>query len=129
MRGMVTKRRVAERKAKSLDRATAQLMRRAPAATEKLFWPYLRNRKLGGFKFKRQYLIGPYVVDYVCVEKKVVVELDGTPHDSRISYDAARDRYLEDRGYRVLRFENGEVVEYLSTVLDAILAALTAPSP
>ena len=58
-----------------------------------------------------------------------VVELDGTLHETRIKYDTARDGYLEDRGYRVLRFEKGEVVEYLGTVLESILKVLTTPSP
>ncbi|HEY4115569.1 MAG TPA: DUF559 domain-containing protein [Rhizomicrobium sp.] len=112
-----------------MNRSRAKTMRHAPVGTETVFWPHIRNRKLGGFKFKRQQLIGPYIVDYVCSEKKVIVELDGELHRSRMGYDAARDRYLEDNGYRVLRFENGEVVEYLSTVLEAVLAALSAPSP
>jgi very-short-patch-repair endonuclease len=104
-------------------------MRREPVATEELFWNRIRNRKLGGFKFKRQFPIDPYIVDFVCLEKKLIVELDGSLHDDQIAYDEGRDRYLESNGYRVMRFENGEVVEYLSTVLEAILQALKTPSP
>jgi very-short-patch-repair endonuclease len=125
---MVTNHRVAKRQASAVNRSRAKTMRHAPVGTEKQFWPHIRNRKLGGFKFKRQHLIGPHIVDYVCLEEKPIVELDGTSHQARLAHDAARNRYLQDQDYRVLRFENGEVVEYLSTILEAILTALTAPS-
>jgi very-short-patch-repair endonuclease len=99
-------------------------MRHQPVTAEKLFWRYIRDRKLGGFKFKRQHLIGRYIVDYVCLEKKVIVELDGSLHENQIEYDIARDRFLESRNYRVLRFENHEVGENMDRVLATILATL-----
>jgi len=89
----------------------------------------IRDRQLEGFKFKRQFLIDPYIVDYVCLEKRVIVELDGDLHDQKIEYDEARDALLRRKGYRVLRFMNGEVVEDLGHVLQTILQALKAPSP
>jgi very-short-patch-repair endonuclease len=104
-------------------------MRHAPVATEKLFWSMIRDRKLEGFKFKRQFLIDPYIVDYICLEKKLIVELDGDLHGERIGYDEARDAFLRGKGYRVLRFMNGEVSEDLGRVLETILQALKAPSP
>ena len=99
-------------------------MRHEPVTAEKLFWRSIRDRRLGGFKFKRQYLIGRYIVDYVCLEKKLIVELDGSPHENRVEYDMARDRFLESQNYRVLRFENHEVGESIDRVLATILAAL-----
>jgi len=104
-------------------------MRHTPVATEKLFWSMIRDRKLEGFKFKRQFLIDPYIVDYICLEKKLIVELDGDLHGDQIGYDEARDAFLRRRGYRILRFMNGEVAEDLGRVLETILQALKAPSP
>ncbi len=80
-------------------------MRHDPVPLEKLFWSEVRNRKLGGHKFKRQHLIGNYIVDFACLEKKVVVvELDGSFHAERVDYDVRRDAYLKQNGYDVLRF-------------------------
>ena len=104
-------------------------MRHTPVATEKLFWSMIRDRKLEGFKFKRQFLIDPYIVDYACLEKRLIVELDGDLHGDQIGYDEARDAFLRRRGYRILRFMNGEVAEDLGRVLETILQALKAPSP
>jgi very-short-patch-repair endonuclease len=104
-------------------------MRHTPVATEKLFWSRIRDRKLGGFKFKRQFLIDPYIVDYVCLEKNLIVELDGDLHDNTIDYDETRDAFLRRKGYRVLRFMNGEVTEDIGRVLETLLQALKAPSP
>jgi len=104
-------------------------MRTEPVSAEALFWSEVRNRKLGGFKFKRQYLIGPYIADFVCLERRLVIELDGKTHDGREGYDLARDRYFRDRGFDVYRVKNDEVGSNFSTVLATILHELTAPSP
>jgi very-short-patch-repair endonuclease len=104
-------------------------MRHTPVATEKLFWSMIRDRKLEGFKFKRQFLIDPYIVDYVCLGKGLIVELDGSSHDNQLEYDEVRDVFLRRKGYRVLRFLNVEVSEDLGRVLETILQALKAPSP
>jgi very-short-patch-repair endonuclease len=104
-------------------------MRRKPVVTEKLFWSEVRDRKLGGFKFKRQYLIGPYIADFVCVEKKLIVELDGKLHDERVGYDDARDTFLERQGFRVMRFKNDEFLKDVGIVLATIRHELESPSP
>jgi len=104
-------------------------MRYEPVATEKLFWSFVRNRKLGGFKFKRQVLIGPYIADFVCLEKKLVVELDGKLHDGRMAYDAARDNFIRREGFRVLRFANNEFLNDAGIVLATIRHELETPSP
>jgi 5-methyltetrahydrofolate--homocysteine methyltransferase len=96
------------RKSKSLNRSRAKEMRHDPVSFEKMMWAELRNRKLGGFKFKRQVLIGSYIADFVCLDRKLIVEMDGPFHAERRGYDAARDRYLESQGYKVLRFTNDE---------------------
>jgi len=105
-------------------------MRHAPATTEKNFWNEVRDRKLGGFKFRRQYLIGPYIADCVCVEKKLIVELDGILHAARADYDNRRDAYLEKEGYRVIRFKNEDLLHDMSGTLEYIRRELcTTPSP
>ncbi|HEY7978252.1 MAG TPA: DUF559 domain-containing protein [Rhizomicrobium sp.] len=109
-----------KRKSKSLNRSRAKEMRHDPVIFEKLVWAELRNRKLGGFKFKRQVLIGGYIVDFVCLDRKLIVELDGPLHAERRGYDGARDRFLESQGYKVLRFTNDETGGDFATTLQII---------
>ena len=99
-------------------------LRRDATDVEKLIWSSLRNRQLGGYKFRRQWTIGSYVVDFACVEAMLIVELDGGQHSEE--GDAARTRFLESRGYRVLRFWNGDVIDFREGVLETILLALAA---
>jgi adenine-specific DNA-methyltransferase len=87
----------------------------------------LRGRKLGGFKWRRQAPIGPYIVDFLCVERQLVVELDGGQHDP--VDDAGRSRLLEARGFTVLRFWNNAVFEQQLTVLAVIFDALSSKQP
>jgi very-short-patch-repair endonuclease len=96
-------------------------LRREQTPAERFLWQKLRNRQLYGRKFKRQYSIGRYVVDFYCAEERLAVELDGSVHDrsSRI-YDEERAQFLEAEGIRIVRFENREVFERLETVLEAI---------
>ena len=91
-------------------------------------WCRLRSRSLGGFKFIRQEPVGPYILDFVCREQKVIVELDGGQHatDSR---DVSRDKWLAEHGYQVLRFWNNDVLGNMAGVLDVISAALAEAPP
>ncbi len=89
---------------------------------EHVLWNALRGRQLGGFKFRRQATIGRYVIDFLCIERMLVVELDGGQHSD--TADAPRTAFLEADGYRVIRFWNHEVVENLDGVLASILASL-----
>jgi very-short-patch-repair endonuclease len=104
----------------------ARAMRRNPTEAERILWGCLRKRSLGGFKFSRQMRVGPYIVDFVCREKMLIVEVDGATHgkDHDVAYDARRTAYLESEGYRVLRFGNHGVYAERDGVLDGILAAL-----
>jgi len=102
-------------------------MRHKPSAIENEFWQYVRDRKLDGFKLRRQVLIGPYIADFVCTEKKVVVELDGPLHD--VDYDARRDAYMQKHGYQIMRFKNDDVGWDFASVLVTVREALRAPSP
>ena len=93
---------------------------------ERRLWSQLRSRQFGSYKFRRQQPIGPYVVDFVCFEKKVVIELDGGQHNEaeQADYDSSRTAWLETQGFRVLRFWNNQVFEDVEAVRQAILGAL-----
>jgi len=95
-------------------------------ATERLLWKLLRDRRLAGLKFRRQVPIGTYVVDFVCLGRRLVVEADGPFHDS--AADTIRDAWLASQGFRVLRFHNAELAAR-DIVLGRIFEAALAPSP
>ena len=107
-------------------RAFAKEQRSAMPRAEALFWEQVRAGRLHGHKFKRQVPIAPYIVDFLCVAAKVVVELDGPLHDAaecRVR-DADRDAWLRRHGFLVLRFPNDQVLGNCQAVLDAVLAAI-----
>ncbi|KTE25358.1 MULTISPECIES: endonuclease domain-containing protein [unclassified Sphingopyxis] len=108
--------------------ARAKSLRHALTDQEKKLWGALRDRRLGGFKFRKQQPIGPFIADFVCQDQRLIVEIDGSQH-AESQTDTARDAFLNDKGYRVLRVWNNEVTGNLSGVLTAILAALSDPHP
>ena len=95
---------------------------------ERILWFVLRDR-LSAWKFRRQYPIGRRIVDFACPERKLVIELDGGQHALREEADARRGIELAQRGYRVIRFWNNEVLENLGGVLETILRALSSDPP
>ena len=103
----------------------ARRLRRDQTGAERLLWSRLRNRQLGGFKFKRQLPVGRYIADFACIESRVIVEVDGGQHAEQVQYDTERTLVLEQAGFEVLRFWNPQVLEELEGVLEEILAALT----
>lgn len=107
----------------------ARELRKEPTATEQLLWTRLRGRQMEGHRFRRQQVLGPYIVDFVCLEKKLIIELDGGQHAERLRYDQRRTRWLEQRGFHVLRFWDNQVFMELEAVLRVIEAALTCPPP
>lgn len=108
----------------------ARSLRKEQTDVEKWLWSQLRNRQLGGYKFKRQFPIGKYIVDFYCVEKKLVVELDGGQHlHDQKEYDEQRTKDLEKQGIILLRFWNNQITENLEGVLETILDALRKTSP
>ena len=109
----------------TLERAKA--LRRALTQPEKKLWGALRDRRLAGFKFRKQQPIGPFIADFVCQEQRLIVEVDGSQHAESETV-RARDAFLTSKGYRVLRFWNNDVTGNLSGVLTAILAALSDPT-
>jgi len=107
----------------------ARRLRRNAMIAEQRLWYRLRSRSLYGMKFVRQEPIGPYIVDFVCREKRLVIEVDGGQHAEN-DRDVVRDRWLRDHNYRVLRFWNNDVIENTDGVLEAITEVLGAsPSP
>jgi very-short-patch-repair endonuclease len=101
----------------------ARSLRARQTNTEGYLWAALRNRQLGGWKWRRQVGVGPFVVDFLCVEAGLVVELDGSGHAERLEHDALRTAMLNAHGLRVIRFWNHVVFEGRESVCDAILAA------
>lgn len=99
-------------------------LRKNQTKAEIKIWRHLKNRALAGFKFRRQCPIGPYIVDFVCLEKMVVIEIDGGQHAEQMKIDARRTAYLKSRGFEVLRFWNNEVLANTDSILSVILATL-----
>ena len=99
-----------------------QRLRTQGTAAEAFLWRHLQRRRLGGFKFRRQFGVGPYVLGFYCPTTHLAVEVDGAIHEAQRKYDDARTRNLGIAGIRVIRFENRDVFERLDVVLAAILA-------
>jgi very-short-patch-repair endonuclease len=106
-----------------LLKSRARRMRRSPTRAEATLWNALRDQRLGGWKWRRQVPIGPFVADFLCAKARLVVELDGGQHADRAGYDLRRTAYLGRIGLRVLRFWNPDVLINRDGVCLSILAA------
>ena len=112
------------------QKSRPQQLRTNATEAEQRIWYFLRNRQFEQFKFRRQHSIGVYIVDFVCLEQKLVIELDGGQHTEQAQYDARRTTALSEKGFRVLRFWNNDVLLNTNAVLETILGELGArPSP
>ena len=100
--------------------ANGRQLRQNMTPAERIIWKHLRGKRLGGRKFRRQQPFGGYILDFVCLEAKLVIEIDGGQHAGQIDYDEQRTRYLETAGFTVLRFWNNEVLQQTNAVLAAI---------
>ena len=107
-----------------VSRSQARALRKNPTEAERTLWKHLRLRQLEGQKFRRQQPLGRYVVDFVCFEKKLIVELDGGQHSEQVASDADRSVWLNGQGFRVLRFWNHEVLRNIEAVKERIRQAL-----
>ena len=107
--------------------AIAKKLRINSTDTEKYLWKYLRERQLEGFKFRRQHPIGKYIVDFINLERKIIIEVDGGQHLEN-KKDKLRDKWLEEKGYEVLRFWDNEVLTNIEGVLESIRKKLYSPS-
>ena len=108
---------------------SARELRKKSTSAESLLWQHLRNRRLNGFKFRRQHQFGDYIADFFCHEAKLVIECDGSAHNSneRWNHDQDRDAYMIQQGIRVMRFKNEEVLHHIEEVLDRIAGFLPSP--
>ena len=107
-------------------------LRKEMTDAERKLWNILRNRQLNGFKFRRQHPFGKYVLDFVCLETGLVIEVDGGQHQKSVIYDQKRTLCLEQQGFKVLRFWNNEVMNHFDEVLEVIWGELrcnTQPPP
>ncbi len=98
----------------------ARELRRDSTDAENKLWYQLQNRQLCGLKFRRQVPIGNFIVDFVCNEQKLVIEIDGGQHDENRKYDNWRSEMLAERGYRVIRFWNNDVLLGMDGVIEEI---------
>jgi very-short-patch-repair endonuclease len=105
----------------------AQDLRKNPTEAEKHLWHILRGKGMG-VKFRRQAVIGRYIVDFVCFEKKLVIEIDGGQHHQNQN-DVKRDEWLKSQGFDVIRFWNNDVLGNLDGVFEEIAARLISPTP
>ena len=92
-------------------------------------WYYLRARRFEKAKFRRQVPMGAYIVDFVCERARLIVEIDGGQHDEQRGYDAMRTRWLESRGYKVIRYWNNEVMGDIDGVMESLALALAKGIP
>jgi len=113
------------REYKAMDLTSkARSLRRNQTDVERLLWHKLRNRHLFKFKFRRQLIIEPYIVDFACLELKLIIELDGGQHANQTEQDAQRSLFLSQRGFSVIRFWNNEVIDNAEGVLETIRLAI-----
>ncbi len=103
----------------------AKVLRSNQTDAERRLWYHLRAHRFMGFKFKRQKPMGRYIVDFVCLEHRLIIELDGGQHTEQAVYDQHRDAWLRSQGYSVLRFWNNDVMQQLESVLEQIHCALS----
>ncbi|HRJ63038.1 endonuclease domain-containing protein [Brevundimonas sp. UBA2416] len=108
-----------------LLRQRAKEMRHKPVLYERRLWRLLRDRRLENLKFRRQFTIGRYIVDFICLRHRLIVEADGPQHEGSAS-DLARDAWLSEQGFRVLRFPNQQIENRGQEVIAAILTAADA---
>jgi adenine-specific DNA-methyltransferase len=107
----------------------ARALRRRQTETENRVWHLLRSRALLGDKFRRQQPIGPYIADFCCLARKLIIELDGGRHAAQEVHDRRRSEFLEREGFKVIRFWDHEVFANTDSVLETILTHLESPSP
>lgn len=115
---------------KPLLKSRRQELRNNATPAEKLLWGVLQHSNLGGYKFRRQHSVGPYILDFYCPSEKFAVEIDGDSHftDDAMEYDLQRTGYLNGFGIRVIRFLNTDVYDNLQEVCEKIVGCLVTHS-
>lgn len=115
---------VGEGQGGGMNRAHARALRKNPTDAERALWRHIRLRQMEAHKFRRQQPLGRYVVDFICFEEKVIVELDGGQHAEQVASDSKRTEWLEAEGFRVLRFWNHQLLRDVEAVKGTIREAL-----
>ena len=110
----------------SFAKARARAMRHTPTEAERTLWYALRDRRMQHVKVRRQAPIGPYIVDFLCIEHRLIIEADGERH-AESAKDAARDAWLTRNGYKILRFWNRDILTAIESVLATIAATCGLP--
>jgi very-short-patch-repair endonuclease len=108
--------------------ALSKALRNRPTDAEKLLWKHLRLKQMEGYKFRRQQPTDNYIVDFVCFEKRIVIEVDGGQHAGQRK-DIKRDKYFKQQGFHVLRFWNNDVLKNINAVLEIIQECCLSPAP
>ena len=109
-------------------RDRARRLRREMTDAERRLWSRLRQRQLHGYRFRSQFQLGTYIVDFVCLARRLIIEVDGGQHCEQADHDNARTAWLQEQGYRVLRFWNDVVLTETEAVITTIAEALRAES-
>ena len=104
---------------------TSRLLRKRATPAEVMLWEEIRNRKLNGLKFRRQYPVSGFILDFYCAEKNLGIELDGSIHDTQKEYDQIREQLISESGIRILRFSNQEIMENMEEVKTKIENLIT----
>jgi very-short-patch-repair endonuclease len=105
-------------------KSLARTLRRQATDAELLLWKHLRAHRLAGYKFRRQVVLEPYIVDFLCLEARLIVEADGSQHLQQEEYDCERTLFLESMGYKVVRFWNHDILRDIDTVLEQLRCCL-----
>jgi very-short-patch-repair endonuclease len=111
-----------------MNKTKARELRKNPTDAEKELWKHLRLRQIGGYKFRRQHPVGPYIVDFVCLKRRLIVEVDRGQHSQQVAYDEERSMWLEGQGFQILRFWDNEVLTSVDVVKEVIAEALNSGS-
>jgi very-short-patch-repair endonuclease len=107
----------------------AKELRRDMTPAERILWKHLKANRLNGLHFRRQQIVHGYFADFLCHQYDLIVEVDGEIHDLQKEYDAQREGYLKSLGFRIIRFENEEVIKNLNRVLQRIIEECSGPIP
>lgn len=98
----------------------AKQLRNNPTKAEVMLWQHLRRRQINQWKFRRQYPLFSYIVDFYCHEHKLIIEVDGPIHEHQLVRDTARDEFMQQHGYTILRFSNDDVLQHCNAVVNKI---------
>jgi len=108
-------------------KSNSRALRKNMTDVERMLWAKIRNRQLQGFRFRRQHPIGRYIVDFVCLELKLIIELDGGQHIDQQQYDTNRSQWLQTNGFKTVRFWNSDILDNLEGVMETICIHLPQP--